>query len=221
VRRVLIIDTETNGLDPEANQVVEVGCILWNLEHQTYEECYSALLPAPHNEAAAINGIKVAMLPKEAVAWEVVDELAALSDAFVAHNAPFDQSFSEPHLKTKKTWICTMEDFVWPAPLGKKALTDIALAHGVAVVSAHRALTDCMTIARLFERVSDSSDRLRQAFQRAQRPKAFVVAMVSYPQRDLAKTAGFRWDGERKAWWKVMAIEDAKRLPFDVKMKPL
>jgi DNA polymerase-3 subunit epsilon len=91
----------------------------------------------------------------------------------------------------------------------------IALAHGVAVTSAHRAINDCLLLARLLERVDeDVDDLLHLALQRASRPKAEFIARTAYKDKDLVKAAGFHWNGT--VWSRYMAVEDAEKLPFDV-----
>jgi DNA polymerase III subunit epsilon len=52
---------------------------------------------------------------------------------------------------------------------------------------------------------------------RADRPKALYKAGVSYQDKDLAKTAGFKWNAGSKIWTRRMATADALKLPFPVK----
>lgn len=219
LENVLIIDTETTGVDPDKHAVIEVGCVLWSLEHRAMVETYSALLPGDSNEAEDANGIPPALLAAgDPHVLENVAELAQFAQAYVAHNADFDRGFLQPHRCRLMPWICTMEDFDWPVRRPKRALTEIALAHGVAVVAAHRAINDCLILARLFERLDDSAERLERALEHALLPRGRVVAKVPYEQRDLAKAEHFQWDPERKQWWRRMAIADAEKLPFPVKI---
>ena len=83
-------------------------------------------------------------------------------------------------------------------------------------MSAHRALADCLILARLFERVVELGHDVREMLRRGLEPKATYQAMVSYGDRELAKTAGFTWDGEAKRWTRRLAAEDVKGLPFRV-----
>ena len=112
-----------------------------------------------------------------------------------------------------KPWACTKYDFTWPRQTREgESLVNLALEHGIGVASAHRALTDCQLIAALFDRMDD----LQGMFARAMRPKGVFRALVSYDDREQAKSAGFRWDGATKQWTRRMAIEDAQALPFKV-----
>lgn len=45
--RVLIIDTETTGLDPKSDHVIEVGAIVYSVEHGCSLASYASLLAAP------------------------------------------------------------------------------------------------------------------------------------------------------------------------------
>lgn len=44
LEQVLIIDTETTGLEPENGQVIEIGAILYSVSHQTTIQQVSVLL---------------------------------------------------------------------------------------------------------------------------------------------------------------------------------
>lgn len=140
--------------------------------------------------------------------FRVLESWLPHAGAIVAHNADFDRQWF-PDLG--KPWLCTMSDFKWPlATKDGGSLIHLALDHGIGVSSAHRALTDCQLIAALFDRMDD----LPGMFAQAMRPKAVFRALVSYDDRELAKQAGFKWDGVTKQWTRRMAIEDAALLPF-------
>jgi DNA polymerase-3 subunit epsilon len=222
MRNVLILDVETTGLDPEQHKVIELGYVLWSVEHRTILECYSCLFASESNEAQVFNSIPVDALRwgnNEEIAWTLALTAAENADCVVAHSAPFDYSFVSrvgPDVTTllKLPWVCTLEDMIWPVQSAYQNLVSIALAHGVAVTSAHRAINDCLLLARLFERIDDINDRLHLAMQRAARPKAEFIARTSYQDKDKAKAAGFHWNG--MVWKRYMAVEDALQLPFEV-----
>ena len=62
LRNVLIVDCETTGLDREKDRVIEIGYVLWSVEHRTMLEVYSGLLYAPENPAEHINSIPATAL---------------------------------------------------------------------------------------------------------------------------------------------------------------
>lgn len=221
MKRVLILDTETTGLDPQMNQVIEVAVILYSLEHATALEAFTCLIRADGNEAEAVNRIPAAALvtAREADAvWERVGALARFADAFVAHRAEFDRSFTPEAVRDALPWVCSKSDLAWPKQTRPEpSLVALALEHDLGVAYAHRALADCDLIARLFTRSRELGVDLVEMMQRGMRPKAEFVALVSYDDRELAKKAGFRWHPDNKTWRRQMFIDDAAALGFKVR----
>lgn len=231
MKRVLIFDVETTNLNPAVDQIIEVGYVLWSVEHRTSIETHAAIFPGHDNPAEQFNGLHPDMLRTDGcdqgITWALVADAARRADAIVAHYGKFDQSFVVSGLERglideaamglfDRHWICTMEDVVWPSPSSKRSLIEIALAHGVAVTSAHRAVNDCLLLARLCEAVPNIGMLLDEGLARAIRPKAEFVTNPPMDQNAMVKAAGFAWDGERRVWHRHMAIEDAEKLPFEV-----
>lgn len=232
IKQVLIVDTETTSLDPSSGQVIEVGAILYSVEHQTTIQQISFLLPAGGNPAEHINRIKPASLATLAatdvqIGLSVLSYMARKADIAVAHNADFDSKWFGtegigtvmlPILRNSDNkplpWVCTCQDFEWPLQTRfGQSLVELALAHGIGVATVHRALADCQLIAALFDRM----DNLQAMFARASRPKARFAAKVSFDEKELAKQAGFQWFAEKRSWERIMAVDDIQALPFQVK----
>ncbi len=85
---------------------------------------------------------------------------------------------------------------------------------------AHRALTDCDTLARLFTRAHEMGTNLGAMLEKAMRPRVRVVAIVSYDDRLKAREQGFAWDGARKQWWREMPSDEVANLPFETRRDP-
>lgn len=242
MKTICILDTETTGVEPKKDTVLEIGVVLWSVEHKTIISAFSALCADPNvreNPAEAVNGIpstifKTAPPTASAWAWNEAGHLMGFADAIAAHSADFDRAFCAPFMTAPlatKPWICTQNDIEWPGlrrassvdgqrERPGQSLVALALAHGLGVSHAHRALTDCMLLARLFERVHEMGHDVEAMLERGLRPKArFAVADTGFdPKRnELAKANGFRWDPDRKLWIRKMAIEDASKLPFRVR----
>jgi DNA polymerase-3 subunit epsilon len=223
IHNVMIIDVESSGVDPQKDTLLEVGAVLWNVEQCAVIGAWSELVSNPPvNAAYSINRIPPALLNVRGVASiiQVQLRLAALiarADVLIAHNADFDRGFLQANGVDfqGRPWICSMDDLEYPRPTSSRALTAIALAHDVGIVQAHRALADCMLLARLFERVAELDVDLPQFFARGLRPKTLVVADVSKANRQLAKDAHFVWDRLVPMHWaRRMAYEDTAALPF-------
>jgi DNA polymerase-3 subunit epsilon len=138
--------------------------------------------------------------------------MADCADAIVAHNAAFDRAWIDPLLPTALPWICTCEGIRWPGLRLNPSLTDLALAYDVPVWAAHRALTDCIYLAQVFER----DGNLRQHIAEGLEPRRLVIAKVSYDDREQAKTAGFRWDPAARQWSRRCSASEISALPFPV-----
>ena len=221
VRTLLIIDTETTGLDPQLDHCLEVGVILFDVPSRQVLAQHSFLLPVEANAAEAINRIPAAAtnLPQPwRPALSYLQSLLDAADVLVAHNAAFDrQWFGRGHLPaTDKPWLCSMEEMRWPAERllrSRPSVRDLALAYEIPVWAAHRALTDCIYLAEVFRRC----DELEQLVERGLEPRQLMRAQVSYDDRHLARDAGFRWNETVKgAWARRLSEREARDLDFPV-----
>ncbi|MEB3321503.1 MAG: 3'-5' exonuclease, partial [Synechococcaceae cyanobacterium] len=90
---------------------------------------------------------------------------------------------------------------------------DLALAYGIPVWAAHRALTDCTYLAQVFARCADLEELLAQALE----PRRLYRACLAYAERHRAKQAGFRWNEPvRGAWTRRLSERQAAALSFPV-----
>ena len=218
---LLIIDTETSGLDPQQDQCLELGCILFDVPSRSVLAQQSFLLPVDSNAAAPINRIPAAVTRRpqpwrEALVW--FEHLLDAADLLVAHNAAFDRQWFGLGVvpATATPWLCTMDDIRWPAERQlrlRPSVRDLALAYGVPVWAAHRALSDCIYIADVFARCED----LEHLLERGLEPRQLMRARVSFDERHLAKAAGFRWNDPIKgAWTRRLSAREVAELEFPV-----
>lgn len=223
IRKVLILDLETTGTDPEKNKVREIGMILYSVEHLTWEYTSSIVLQVPEYGAEEIHKIPKGIEGIDpAAAWLTFQGVAMEADHILCHNVEFDKSFVMKALNYDESsisgigWICTCYDLQWPSQVREgDGLVSLALSHGLAVMASHRAIDDCMLIARLLTHVGQHGD-LQAHLARGLRPKGKFWAVTSYQEKDLARNAGFKWNPDARQWQRTMAIEDIGKLPFDV-----
>ncbi|MFM7269766.1 MAG: 3'-5' exonuclease [Cyanobium sp.] len=219
--RLLILDTETTALSPEQGCCIEVGAVLFHVPSRAVLQQISFLLPSECNPAEAINGIAAAVTllpqPREA-AQACLLAMAASAEAVVAHNAAFDRQWfgHGPLPELGLPWICSMEDMRWPVDRQLRpnpSVRDLALAYGVPVWAAHRALTDCLYLVHVFQRCPE----LEALLIAAREPRQLHIARLSYAERHLAREAGFRWnDPVPSAWSRRLSAAEAAALPFPV-----
>ena len=218
---LLILDTETTGLSPAEHRCIEVGAVLFSVPDRSVLSQVSFLMPCTSNAAEAVNGIAPA-LTQRPQPWQAglacFEAMVEAADVLLAHNAAFDQQWfglgSLPALS--KPWLCSMEDIRWPQERQLRStpsVRDLALAYGVPVWAAHRALTDCIYLAQVFERCEDLEDLLLQAME----PRRLYRARLSYEERHKAREAGFRWNQPVSgAWSRRLSDREVARLPFPV-----
>ncbi|MCB1425571.1 MAG: DNA polymerase III subunit epsilon, partial [Notoacmeibacter sp.] len=101
--REIIFDTETTGLDNQADRVIEIGGVELVDRFPTGRTFHVYINPEGrevHPEALAVHGISNQDLADKPVFSAIVEEfLAFFSDArLVAHNASFDMGFINAEL---------------------------------------------------------------------------------------------------------------------------
>jgi len=216
---LFIVDTETTGLTPADARCIEVGGILFSVDDRAVIGQCSFLLPTDENPVEHINGIRAGLTKRPQAARSGLEYFYALAkhaDYVVAHNADFDKQWfgQGPLPALMQPWICSMEDIEWPRVTRQRpSVVHVALAYGVPVWAAHRALTDCIYLAQVMEREPELEALLVNALE----PKKTYMAMVSYEDRQKAKDAGFRWDGEQRRWLRKMRESKVSELAFGVR----
>ena len=161
---VLVLDTETTGLGPEA-EVIEIAVI-----DTTGAVLLDTLsLPQDHIPKAAsdIHGLTYDRLKRtDAPPWpEVHDQLLTVLEGVsvvLGWNVSFDHRVLQQTAKRhglrlhKLPWRDLLADYRAIRPTGRHRLGDAANREGVTVKgSAHRALTDCQTVLAVMQSVAD------------------------------------------------------------------
>jgi len=223
IQRLLLLDCETTGLDQSA-ELCEIGAVLFSVRHRAVLQQLSFLLPVASNPAQDVNGIDPDLTLEHqpgAEAHALFLVMLRSADALVAHNAAFDRPWIDGWLLNAglddtetlaKPWICTCEGISWEGLRANPSLAALALAHGIPVWAAHRALTDCIYLAQILQRDPLLQDHLAEGL----RPRRLVAADLPFGRKDEAKQAGFRWVPQAKQWQRRCTAEQIAALPFDV-----
>jgi DNA polymerase-3 subunit epsilon len=202
---ILGLDFETSGTDASNDRVWEVGLALWDVEKKRAVRQTDFLVHPdrwPSDEVWAeltpIHGIWKYMLEKygKPDAWSLseVDEYIMEAEAVVAHNGTeFDQLVHEAWEKRYGRaappigWIDTRLDV--PEPMTGPLITQCA-KRGFLNPFPHQALSDVLSMLRLL-----SEHDVPAVVERSKLPNGYVEAVVPFELKDLAKDAGYFWNG--------------------------
>ncbi len=213
VTRVVVLDTETTGLDQGKERIIELAMLRVDIDNATglpvgavrvYDELEDPGKPIPP-EVVALTGIQDADVRGKALDGTRVAELLSGVDLVIAHNAGFDRPFVENRFAqfAGLHWACSFADIDWKAQgRGSAKLESLAQANGW-FYDAHRAEMDCHALlAVLAQKLpEDSHTGLARLLQAAARPSYTLQATnAPFEAKDKLKARGYRWNAEQRVW---------------------
>ena len=224
-KRVLILDTETTGLDWRAENIIELAMLSVAVDMQTgqpvgvvevYEDFEDPGRPIPP-EIVKLTGITSQDVKGQKLNEAKIIDMVQRADLIVAHNASFDRPFVENRLEVfeHKAWACSFAGINWKAQgLGSAKLEFLCSELGW-FYDAHRAQVDCHALLRVLSAPLKAqpddipSTGLQQLFKSAEQARTVVKAFGSpFETKDKLKARGYRWDAEAKVWsTAVMSVE--------------
>jgi len=228
VATLLVLDTETTGLNAARDKVVELALLRVTVDLATGEpvgavQVYDGLedpgMPMPP-EITVITGITDAMLRGQALDQAQVLAMIEGADLVVAHNAGFDRPFVEARLPqfAALNWACSFADIDWNQEgRGSAKLTALAGELGV-FYDAHRAEMDCHALLAVLMAPlpSTGASGLLRLMESASTPTYRLQATnAPFDAKDTLKARGYRWDGAQKVWHTRLADEAALALEFE------
>ncbi len=216
-KRVLILDTETTGLDWRAENIIELAMLSVAVDMQTgqpvgvvevYEDFEDPGRPIPP-EIVKLTGITSQDVKGQKLNEAKIIDMVQRADLIVAHNAGFDRPFVENRLEVfeHKAWACSFAGINWKAQgLGSAKLEFLCSELGW-FYDAHRAQVDCHALLRVLSAPLKAqpddmpSTGLQQLFKSAEQARTVVKAFGSpFETKDKLKARGYRWDAEAKVW---------------------
>jgi len=226
--RILCLDVESTGLNPEKDQITEWGAALYDSDTKQPVRVSGFLIKGVFisEEITRITHITQSMVDTYGVSPEAglsaIYGLAQQAEMLCGHNFPFDRSFLDAESKRQGKALITLPHIDTRTDLppeaykkGKSAsLRYLAADHGFCY-DAHRAVNDVLATLKLL-----SMYDLDTIIKRSQIPNVEVRAVVDYNDRLLAKERGYYWKSELKQWRRPMKLNevDAEKqsAPFPV-----
>jgi len=213
VQRVLVLDTETTGLQPRSDKIIELAMLWVQVDSasglpfgpvEVFEGFEDPGMPIPA-VARQVTGISDEMVRGQRLDDAAVQALVARADLVVAHNAAFDRPFVEARLAcfADKAWACSFADIDWKsAGAGSSKLSALAQDQGW-FYDAHRAQVDCHALLQVLARPvgADARTGLALLLAAAAAPSFRLRATgAPFESKDLLKERGYRWDAEARVW---------------------
>ncbi len=210
---VVVVDTETTGLDFDQSYLIEVGFIAVQVDRITgkigqvlgrYGGLEDPGVPISP-ESTKIHGITNEMIQDKRFDEQAIQALCQRADLFVAHNAGFDKPFITrrfPWLE-ETLWSCTYKEL----PLHQEGYSSGKLESLLNEIGyfhvAHRAVEDCLALLYFLARPLKESQRLPLTliFDSSTESIYEIAAMnAPFEAKDTLKAKGFRWNAADRVW---------------------
>lgn len=219
--RVLLLDTETTGLQAGRDQVIELALLAFDLDlatgqpvgqMQVYDGLEDPGVPLSA-EVQQLTGITDEMLKGQRLDEARIAQMLTGAQLVIAHNAGFDRPFVEARLPAfaELDWACSFADIDWKRQ-GRESAKLSALAAQVGwFYDAHRAEMDCHALlAVLRPPLPSGPNGLLQLVQAAQQPSFRLQATgAPFEAKDQLKARNYRWDGTGRVWYTQLKDEPA------------
>jgi DNA polymerase III subunit epsilon len=223
LRRGLIVDVETTGLDPVRDTIIELAILPFDFSskgelysvHEGYAGFEDPGTPLPEL-VVRLTGITDADVHGKTLDDEAVAALAAEASLVIAHNAAFDRRFMERRFSVfvDKPWGCSREQVPWAEEGLRSRSLDYLLYRFGWFFDGHRAMNDCRATLHLLSMTLPLSGQpvFPVFLENARRRVLRIWALESpFDLKDRLKARGYRWgsgeDGRTKAWFRD--VDDA------------
>jgi DNA polymerase-3 subunit epsilon len=162
VSRAVILDTETTGLEPGTDKVIELGLVVFEYGRESGRvgrvlDTYNAL-EDPGMEippaSTAVHGITDEMVAGKHFDEAAIQKTMSGVAIVIAHNADFDRRFVEERFPAfvSLPWGCSLKEIPWDeAGIGSAKLDYLAYQHGF-FYDGHRAEMDCRALLEILRR---------------------------------------------------------------------
>ena len=221
---VAVLDTETDGLDNRADNIIEIavalievdadGRIVRIVDKGTARQDPGRMVPP---KITQITGLDNMILKACTIRVEALTAFINRADAVLAHNAFFDRLFCERLLPgiSHLPWACSMRDVPW-LDMGYDGakLGHLLMQNGLFAPTAHNALDDVQALINLVAcRLANGKTVMAEALANAQVPTVRIDAeRAPFSIKDELKRFGYRFDWSSKVWWTEVSQTQA---PFE------
>jgi len=214
----ICLDTETTGLDPSADTIVELA--LRRFRYTSAGEIVALDAPFAWLEdpgqpldpvVSRLTGLSDADLAGCTIDDGAAVELMLSASLVVAHNSRFDRPFVEKRLPAAAglRWSCSMEEVDWAAAGYEGRALRWLLDQAGWFYDAHRAGDDVDALIELLRhRLGDGATVLSHVIAGAERGGWLVRAHgAHYDRKDALRSRGYFWNGASGEWMREVVDE--------------
>lgn len=209
----LVIDTETTGLDPNVDRLIEIAAqsFIFNPDGEILEiERVKSWMEDPGRPIAdrisKLTGLSNQTLEDKRFDDVAITGALATADLVIAHNAAFDRPFLDarfPGLRYQ-AWACSLTQLDW-LDLGfdGRALGHLVLQSG-RFFEGHRAGNDVEALTSLLAvKTADGRSVLSHLLSRCTLDILRVEAVgAPFGAKDMLRSRGYRWNPGLRFWWR-------------------
>jgi DNA polymerase-3 subunit epsilon len=213
----ILLDVETTGLDPQKDEVIELGMIKFEYlpdgriagVRDAFTSFNEPSVPIPL-EVTALTGITDEMVAGQQIDDNAVSSFVDDAVIVIAHNASFDRKFAERYwpIFQRKAWGCSATEVEWRKHGFEGSRLGYLLNGAGFFHQAHRAVDDCHALLEIlaFELPTTGTSALAVLLEQARKKTMRVWAEQSpFDLKDKLKRRGYRWsdgsDGRPRSWY--------------------
>lgn len=218
-QRVIVLDTETTGLDSKSESIIELAMLSVLVDEATglpvgpvtvFESFEDPGKPIPP-QITEITGIDDRMVKGLRIDDAAVTALVQEADLVVAHNAGFDRPFVEARFPVfaSKAWGCSFMGIDWKKEGRGSAKLEFLASERGWFYDAHRAQVDCHALLQVLSSpLTDGQSGLSRLLAGLGQTRYKLRATgAPFESKDKLKARGYRWDGEGRVWWCSLASD--------------
>ena len=212
-RRVVLLDTETTGLDQAKEHIIELAMVVVDVctvsglpcgpvtVFDEFDDPGKPISP----EIEQLTGISNDMVRGKRLDEARIATLLEGVDLVVAHNAAFDRPFVEARLHGFDTlpWACSVSDIDWKAAGQSSAKLEILALKLGWFYDAHRAEADCHALLKVLcsePEPGQGTGLARLMTAATQTAYRLQATGAPFETKDLLKARGYRWNNEQRVW---------------------